>query len=207
MKQSDPYLIARVGLSLREAFPKRDTGYVVLITSATPREGKSFVARQLTRALAQTSEGDVALVSPISADEVLGPIDPGSAANGGFAGLMANGRLSDTAFHSDGPSRVYHVPAGVTAQPDRLFHPTGVARAFLALQQRFGLCIVDGPVLAECGAMLKHADAVVLVVDSRDTAPRTVQRELARAGIEPGRLAGVVLNRTARGVPAWMGGD
>lgn len=207
MKQSDPYLIARIGLALREALPQRDAGHVVLVTSATPREGKSFVARQLTRALAQTSEGDVALVSTMGGDEVLGPIDPSSAANGGFAGLMADGRLSDTAFHSDGPSRVYHVPAGATAQPDRLFRSTNVERAFLALQLRFGLCIVDGPVLAECGAMLKLADAVVLVIDSRDTAPRTVLHQLARAGIEPARLAGVVLNRAARGVPTWMGGD
>lgn len=180
MKHPD-LLLSRIGLALTEALPRRDGGHVVLITSAAPREGKSFVARQLAHELAQTIDGTVALISTaVGADD------------------------ADTA---EGATRVRHVTASDAALDDSVFRSAGVVRAFTALQQRFALSVVDGPALVACGAMLRHADAVVLVVDSRHTSPHAIRREIARAGIESARLAGVVLNRVVRGLPAWMGGD
>lgn len=207
MKHPDPLLLARIGLALTEALPRRDGGHVVLFTSASAQEGKSFVARQVAQALAHVSEGDVALVSTSDDKDVVGSIKHGGSPHGGLADLIAHGRLPEAAFAAAKATRLYHVPAGSPTLDDSVFSSAGVTRAFAALQQRFSLSLVDGPVLVACGAMLPHADAVVLVVDSRLTSPQAIQREIAKAGIEPSRLTGVVLNHVAPGLPAWMGGD
>lgn len=207
MTHFDPLMLARIGLALTKTLPTRDGGHVALITSAASHEGKSFVARQVAQALAHTADGDVALVSTSEDEETAAAAQRGSPPHAGLADLIARGRLPEAAFALSEEARLYRVPAGNLALDDSVFSSTGVARAFAALQQRFALSVVDGPVLAACGAMLLEADAVVLVVDSRFASPQAIRREMARAGIEPSRLTGVVLNHAAAGLPAWMGGD
>jgi hypothetical protein len=75
------------------------------------------------------------------------------------------------------------------------------------LRRRFHLCIIDGPVLTECGALLEHADMVLLVVDARSTSPRVIRRAMARASIDPADIDAAVLNQASNDLPAWMGGD
>lgn len=80
---------------------------------------------------------------------------------------------------------------------DRLFNVAGVKRGFDGLRATTKLALIDGPVLSECGAMLLHADAVVLVVDSRRTPPEAVKGALAAVQLDAGRIVGVLLNRAS----------
>ena len=206
MKHPDPLLLARIGLALTRALPRREGGHVVLITSTLAREGKSYVAGQLARTLAQAGEGDVALVSTSDERIPSGGTEPESAPRGSLTDLIAHGRLPEAAF-AGVADRLYRVPAGTPTLHRSVFSSSGVTRAFAALRQRFALSVVDGPLMIGCGAMLPHADAVVLVVDSTRTPSQAIRREMAKAGLESSRLTGVVLNRVVPGLSAWMGGD
>ncbi len=87
-----------------------------------------------------------------------------------------------------------------------LFQPAAVQQALQALRDRMLLTIVDGPVLADCGALAQQADAVVVVLNARKTPRRGVEQALAAARVPPERLAGVVLNRHVQALPRWLGG-
>lgn len=143
--------------------PAGEGGAVVLVTSARPGEGKSFVSSVLTGEMSRSLGIDLKPVDASRRDDPAGPAAE-------IAKLMADGGL---------------------------FNVAGVKRGFDGLRATAELALIDGPVLSECGAMLLHADAIVLVVDSRHTSPDAVKGALAAVQLDPGRIAGVVLNRAS----------
>lgn len=83
---------------------------------------------------------------------------------------------------------------GEALRRDALFRPAELALSIDKLRTRHALTLVDGLRLAECGALLQQADALLLVVDARRTPPQAVQRAMRLAGVDAGRFAGAVLN-------------
>jgi len=170
MKNPDDLLVSRLSLALMEHLPRRHNGgAVVLVTSALPGEGKTFVARLLAKSVAELGEEDVCLVST-----------GGASAGPGFADLLAG--LPIEATPTIRSTRLFAMSAGQEQQQTALFQPKNVARALGALRPRFGLCIIDGTTVAQCGALLRCVDQVLLVVDSRSTPPQAIRRSLAQVG-------------------------
>lgn len=194
MKISDTLFVSRLAMSVTAHLPRRDTGHVVVVTSARPREGKSFVSDLLARGLSRTLQTRVALIDSHGGSEG----DDGD----GIAGMIRRGGppaqtgSEDTLIPAN-DARVLRVAAGVGIRT-ALFHSEGVLRTVRGLQQRFRLSLIDSPVLADCGALLLHADAVVLVVDSERTDPAIVRRAMADATIDASRFVGVVLNQAPK---------
>ncbi len=199
MKTFNTLHAARSTLTLLEKLPARDSGYVVLVTSAKAGEGKSFVAWQVACQLARATAGDVAFVSSIGDGDTPEPT--------GLLDLIVNGVLPETAIQFSPALRLSHVPGGSVSQENALFNVVGVRGAVDALQRRFAHCVIDGPVVTGCGALLLQADAVLLVVDARHTTPSAVRQALRRAGMDSSRLTGVILNHASTDAPGWMVGD
>ena len=217
----DSTLFTRIGLGVLDHLAKHPahpaqaagdgaapalSGRVVLVSSARPGEGKSFVAQGLAHALAEQQGGDVVWVDaafdtpPVEAD-----ISRRGAA--GFSEIMTLGSLQGLAPAGAGPDRLWRLGRGVLAQRSLLYRPDAVRKGLMALRAGFALTILDAPSLDGCGALLAEVDACVLVVDSRHTSRHAAQQALAAAGLGPDRLAGLVLNHRPRPIPRWLGGD
>lgn len=200
MKQPDLLTAARIGLALMAKLPLRaDCGHVVLVTSASAGEGKSFVSDLLARELARPGAGDVALIG-------VGEANASAALpTTGFAGLVATGSLDPTCLRPGDAAGLILVRPEPGTPGSLLFRSTDVAHALDTLRKRFRLSLIDGPTLVHCGALLQQADAVLLVVDSRATSPQTIRRAMATASIGASDIDAAVLNRAPQPVPSWLG--
>ena len=194
MKNPDDLMVSRLSLALMEQLPRRHNGgAVVLVTSALAGEGKTFVARLLAKSMAELGEDDVCLVST-----------GGMSTGPGFADLLAG--LPIEASPTIRSSRLFAMSAGQDQRQTALFQPRNVARALGALRPRFGLCIIDGTTVAQCGALLRYVDQVLLVVDSRTTPPLAIKRALAQVGSGVPASTSVVLNHAPGRTLACMDG-
>ena len=217
----DPALFTRIGLGVLDHLAHRlgppaptpdlfdvqpYAGRVILVSSARPREGKSFVAQGLAHALAEQQDGDVVWVDA-AFDTPPQETDIFARGASGLSEIMTLGSLQGLAPARHGPDRLWRLGRGVLAQPSLLQRPDAVRKGLLALRAGFALAVLDAPSLAACGALLAEADAVVMVVDSRRTSRHSAQQALADANIGPDRIAGLVLNHRPRPVPRWLGGD
>lgn len=186
--------------------PPPAAGRVILVSSARPGEGKSFVAQGLAAALAEQQEGDVVWVDAAfgtpSADT-----DISRRGAAGLSEIMTLGSLQGLAPAGAGPERLWRLGRGVLAQPALLYRPETVRRGLFALRAGFALTVLDAPCLESCGALIAAVDACVFVVDARRTPRHVAQAALAKAAFGPERLAGVVLNHRPRPVPRWLGGE
>ena len=213
----DPALFARIGLGVLEHLgnPSQPdlhgntpplSGRVILVTSAQPGEGKSFIAQGLAHALAEQQEGDVVWVDA-AFDTPSAETDVSRRGAAGLSEIMTLGSLQGLAPAGIGPDRLWRLGRGVLAQPALLQRPGAVGKGLAALRAGFALIVLDAPSLDGCGALLAQADACVLVIDSRRTSRGDARQALAEARLGAGRLAGLVLNHRPRPIPRWLGGD
>ena len=217
----DPTLFTRIGLGVLDHLTRHHgppvqpaaegdapplCGRIILVSSARPGEGKSFVAQGLAHALAEQQDGDVVWVDaafdtpPVETD-----ISRRGAA--GLSEIMTLGSLQGLAPAGAGPDRLWRLGRGVLAQRSLLYRPDAVRKGLMALRAGFALTVLDAPSLDGCGALLAEVDACVMVVDSRHTSRHAAQQALADAHLGPDRLAGLVLNHRPRPIPRWLGGD
>ncbi len=182
------------------------TGRVVLVSSTSSGEGKSFVAHGLARALAEQQDGDVVWVDA-AFDRPPADADIFRRGASGLSEIMTLGSLQGLAPAGAGPDRLWRLGRGVLAQPALLHRPDTVRKGLLALRAGFALTVLDAPSLAGCGALLQEVDACVLVVDARRTSRHAARQALAEARLGSDRLAGLVLNHRPRALPRWLGGD
>ncbi len=216
----DSTLFTRIGLGLLAHLARRNaaveppaaadkaaaTGRVVLVSSTSSGEGKSFVAHGLARALAEQQDGDVVWVDA-AFDTPSAEPDISRRGAAGLSEIMTLGSLQGLAPAGAGPERLWRLGRGVLAQPSLLYRPETVRRGLFALRAGFALTVLDAPCLESCGALIAEVDACVMVVDARHTSRHVAQAALAKANFGPERLAGVVLNHRPRPVPRWLGGE
>jgi Mrp family chromosome partitioning ATPase len=194
----------RLGLRVLNRLPERAAGRAILVTSARDGEGKSFVAAALAEALVAQGAGPVALVrcSP----------DPRAPALPGWSDLLdsgqwqvgpASGSVSGPASGS-GEAGPTVIGAGSRPRAAALFHAQAVANALDVLRSRFAIAVIDAPSLAACGALLRHADGSLLVINACSTRREVVIGTLAANPIPTDRLLGTVLNRQPAYVPNWL---
>jgi Mrp family chromosome partitioning ATPase len=182
---------------------------VVVVTSAAPGEGKSFMAFHL--AMSMTVEPDIAPVL-LDADLVRQQATRlfSTAASGGLAASLERGQpLGDAVCHTDIPN-LCMVPAGSCSQSaieylggtrwNRLvaeMHAAGPRRIFI---------IDTPPVLAttEAQYLARSADVVLFVVRSEVSLQQSVSESLTRLG--PGANVAFVFNgRVSTGSDVYYG--
>lgn len=186
----------RLGLRILSRLPDTDSGHVLVVTSARDGEGKSYVAQALAKALAAQCRGPVALVACL-------PGQAGSTAPG-WSDLVDSGQWQESLVQRRGEAEPVLMGSGSSARVATLFRPDAVAAALECLRERFAMTVVDAPSLAGCGALTRHADGSLLVVNARSTRREVVVGALAANPIPADRLLGTVLNQQIAYVPSWL---
>jgi protein-tyrosine kinase len=173
----------------------REEVRTILVTSAMPAEGKTFVTANLAQAIARQHER-TALI--IDTDLRLPTLHKafGTAASPGLAEYL-RGEVDETAIVQRGQSdNLFFIPAGAPAtSPLELI---GNGRLQLLLQKLaplFDWVLLDSPPVlpvSDTGLIAGACDGVLLVVRAKNTAFNLVQK--AKKELGERRLLGVVLN-------------
>ncbi|MDO9235247.1 MAG: hypothetical protein Q7U28_04330 [Aquabacterium sp.] len=186
----------RLGLRLLSKLPAEQTGRVMVVTSARDGEGKTFVAGALAQAMAAQCMGPVALLS-------CSP-DRRDAQGTGWFDLVHTGQWRDDMARATSTDNLSEISPGTQTRVETLFKPEAVRTALHTLRQHFSLVIIDGPSLPQCGALPRHADGALLVINAKSTRREVVQGALAANPIPVERLLGTVLNQRPDYVPEWL---
>jgi receptor protein-tyrosine kinase len=188
-----------LSIAFSEDGSARENRNVIMVTSAVPNEGKTFVATNL--ALSMASEHDVHVLL-VDAD-VAKPSIPrvfGFEAETGLVDAVANDAI-DVADILVGTNieNLTILPAG-PARPgtSELLASARMVRFVSDISRRYSnrIIIFDSPpVLArsEPIVLAKHVGQVVLVVEAERTSRTAIDEALALLG--PDRVGGVVLNK------------
>ena len=185
--------------ALSQTSSERENRNVIMITSAAPNEGKTFVATNL--ALSMASEHDIHVML-VDAD-VAKPSIPrllGFEAEVGLVDAVADDTIdfADILIRTN-IENLTILPAG-RAKPgvSELLASARMARFVTDLSRRYPnrIIIFDSPpVLArsEPIVLAKHVGQIVLVVEAERTSRTAIDEALALLG--PDRVSGVVLNK------------
>lgn len=173
-------------------------GTSVLVTSATPGEGKSLTALHLTRALATQGRRVVLVDSSLRTQELSSLLraddQPGLAELAGGAELdqaVRSYRVSPTV-------RLSLVPAGhPPTPPTGMLATSGCRKAIARIIDAYEMTIIDGEAMlavADVSALAQQVAGIVLVVDAH-TPHETLAQVRERLSLVPTPLLGYVINR------------
>jgi polysaccharide biosynthesis transport protein len=172
----------------------------LMVTSAGPAEGKTFVACNL--ALARASRGTRTLLidADMRASGVAKVFDlPVTSA--GLSDVLAGSAAPQAVWKRlqlDGSGELFVLPAGRrTRHFDALLEDPNLARLLAQVQELFDLVIIDTPplnVLSDAAVIAANVDAVMLVVRVGVTEREAFELTLERLERADGPVIGIVLN-------------
>lgn len=173
----------------------------LLVTSALPGEGKTFVTLNLARAMAQQPHRSVLV---IDADlrisrmhEVLG-----TSASPGLSDYLKGDASAVAIIQRGAEENLFFIPAGTFNSNPLELLGTGSLKALLnSLTPIFDWIILDSPpavFLSDASLLGKVCDGVLMVVQSGATPFDSAQK--ARREFQDKQLVGVVLNRVPQGM-------
>jgi len=175
----------------------RDEGapQVILVTSATPSEGKSLVAMNLALAFAADLRGETLLVDADIRrprfDDFLEP-KPGL----GLTDILSGQIVLEHAILHIAKYQLHILPAGKSAaDPVQLLSSDYMGVLMTTLRQRFQRIIIDTPPIVpftDADVLGKHSDGVLMVARVEKT-PMAALRQ-ALGSISSTRILGIVLN-------------
>lgn len=185
--------------TIRTAFTFSDTGRdvrSVVVTSATPEEGKSLVS--ISFAISMARAGKKVLL--IDADmrrprlhHAFGVDKPE-----GLAQLLAGDRRKSVRITRTAEPNLFLLPCGaIPENPVELL--TGAADTLALLRRKFDLVVIDSPpvgAVSDACVLSTMADKVLFVVRSAATDRSLCQRAMQQLQRVGASIAGIVLNHT-----------
>lgn len=191
-------------------FPKAGKApRVILVTSAVPEEGKSFVASNLAVTIAQSVDNHVLLVD---CDLRLPSIHSIFGFPAGLNGLgnFLNGECDlSSVFYPTKVEKLSIIPGGSENEnPCELLSSSAMELVIEEVKNRYfdRYILIDSPppiITPETIAIAKNVDAVILVVRNEKT-QRGMVKEVVDA-IGKDQISGVIANRFDVRLPKYMG--
>ena len=173
------------------------SGMTVLITSPKPGDGKSSVALNLGRAIAEAGHSVVVVDADLRRPSLASRV--GLSPDIGLSSVLAgDGSVLDFVQRSDSDS-VHVLASGVLPpSPSRVLGSSRMRSCISDLADRFEYVIVDSPpvlAVSDASVLAQYADATLVVVGGDSTSvPELVNcvRELTQSGRD---VSGVVYNK------------
>ena len=180
----------------------------ILVTSALPGDGKSFVSSNLAISIAQGIEEYVLLVD----GDLRKPAIHDRFGFGNVSGLseyLKHGDDIGGAFLKSSIEKLTLLPAGEPpANPSELMSSKKMKALMEELTTRYSdrYVIIDSPppnMAAETNAIAKYADGIILVVRAQKTPREAVAETIEKIGKE--KLIGIVLNQADQSATKYYG--
>lgn len=182
-------------------------GRVLLVSSCSPREGKTTVALNLASVLAQDHKRTLIVDADLRKPRLHKVF--GVDGRVGLSNVLAGKATVEDAVVPTGEENLWVLPCGaIPPNPAELLGRPSAAEVFLALKWRFDRIVVDSPplgVVTDPAVLARHASIVLLVVSAGRTKKRAAEHGasvLRSVGVEP---AGAVLNLVRKG-SRWLYG-
>lgn len=202
----EQYVLDRPTSAFAESLRSIDTGVrlsnvdrppkSVLITSSTPKEGKTTLALALGRLTAQAGRNVILVDADLRRPRIAQAL--GLEGEFGLTEVLAGEADLDAALQRDEPSGLFVLSAGrhrVPNAPD-LLGSQQMRDTLRRLEETFDMVIVDSaPLLAvsDSRALARHVDAVVFIAKWADTRRQVVQTALRQLRDAGAKVSGVVL--------------
>jgi capsular exopolysaccharide synthesis family protein len=169
---------------------------VILVTSASPSEGKTVTAVNLAISLTQTGAKVVLIDADMRKPRVQEVFSLGNRV-GLSAFLAGAANLKDVIYETNVPDlRV--IPCGVTPpNPGELVLSAGFRRMIEALREYFDYVVLDSPPVgnvSDARILAVNADSTVVVIKAFSTSRYHAIEALAHLRNTHARIGGVVLN-------------
>ena len=177
--------------SVRETSPLKK----VLVTSAIPAEGKTFIATNLAQAIAQEPNRRVLLIdadlrSPALHLPLGAPLSPGMAEY-----LRGQATDADIIQHGQEGKLCFIAAGSGVEHPSELISNGGFAKLLDRLAPLFDWVIIDSPPclsVTDANVLASFCDGVLLVVRAKSTPAAAAER--ARKELQKRKVVGVILN-------------
>lgn len=196
---AEAFRVLRTNLQFADLDATRQSRQMLLVTSALPDEGKTFVATNLAIALAKGGRSvlllDADMRNPQMAD-LLGLEN----SVGMITVLLGRATLEQaTQEHSSGVRFLATGPQ--PPNPAEVLDTQSMRDFLLQLRNMYEVVIVDAPPLlpvADAAILLTEVDGALLLARYGTTGREQLRQAVARIQAVGGRLFGTILNRTPR---------
>jgi succinoglycan biosynthesis transport protein ExoP len=172
----------------------------ILITSAVPHEGKTFVASCLASIMAQEPGKKVLLIDADLRAGDAGPVLGVARYSTGLTDLIRGTAVLEQCIVKCAEMNLYFLPTGgVTEKPSDLLTSPELERQLEYAKELFDWIIIDSPpilAVADAKVMAPLCGATLIVVNCAQTSTGSVMEAIQRIGRD--RTAGIVLNRVRK---------
>lgn len=176
---------------------ERQPGNVLVVTSAAPREGKSFVSSHLASSMAAVDQRVVLIDADMRRPRLHTMFDRQRAP--GLADVLLGRRSTAEVLRPVGPSGLVLIPSGIpTSQASELLS-LNAFRAFIdGLRSDFDWIIIDSPpvmAVADASVLARDASGVLFVTSAEHTSLEAAETALHELHAVGAHIVGAVLNR------------
>jgi polysaccharide biosynthesis transport protein len=168
---------------------------ILLVTSPSPRDGKSAVLANLAVTMARSETNVIALDADLRLprQHKLFGLDPGSGLTGALMAKSLNGRLRN----GDVSGLKILTSGELPGNPTEVLNSSLMRKMVIELSQQTDLLLIDGPPVlpfADASILASQSDGVILVLRANITRSRAAKDTLQSLQQAGARILGVVLN-------------
>lgn len=180
----------------------------IAVTSCTPDEGKSSVAMETAKALAEAGKKTILVDADMRKSVLMGRYKTGAVKMGLSHCLAGKANFTDVVCKTN-INNLYIIFAGcVSPNPSELLGKKRFASIIEGLRRVFDYVIIDTPPLGsviDAAVVSKTCDGTVLVVENNAVSYRFVQRVKEQLDRASARVLGVVLNKVDMSAKGYYG--
>ena len=181
---------------------------VIVITSCTPDEGKSSVAMEMAKALAEAGNKTMLIDADMRKSVLVGRYKTGAVRKGLTHCLAGKAGFTDVVCKTN-IDNLYVIFSGpVSPNPSELLGGEKFTTIVEGLRKAFDYVIIDTPPLGsviDAAVVCRICDGTVLVVENNAVSYRFVQRVKEQLDKASARILGVVLNKVDMSAKGYYG--
>lgn len=183
--------------NVRYLLPNTGKGSVVMITSSTPREGKSNVSINLSYSFAQDGKKVLLMDCDLRKGTLHKYLNVSSLSKGLTSVLMGRSKISDSVVHLE--YGFDFLPVGTLPnKPSEMAGSQGMVDLLTYLQEKYDYIIMDSaPVnaVADTTIVARYVDGVILVVAQNETTRNNAIASKVALENASANILGVILNK------------